>query len=251
MKMTKKIFLGAVAVVAFALVGCGFGDAELSGNKWEKNVKLDATEESEVEYTYSRAFKPLSTSKNCSAISTTIVVDKENTIETAGGKNAVVGLAFDTHLSEDGEFYDFVLVGVKPVDGKYYVERYTGVSKEALKEDMKTKDTTIGGTYTEVVPEVGGWAATALTLEPNADGNKEWTITVTQDTPFTYDIAINGNKVGSYEVADDDQVEGKLKSKGKQVGQVFVYGNAPKGTKFDATYTSDKEATVGLFADEE
>lgn len=257
MKMTKKILLGAVAVMAFALTGCtGFGDQETSGGKWEKTFSLDATEDGMVEK-YSRGFAPLSASKNCSAIETTITVSKDSVLVGEASK-AVVGEAFDVHLTKDeegNEFFDFVLIGVQVESGKYYVERYVGVSKDKLKDTMKTDDIDIDADAT--VKFLDGKAASAaycanpITIKTNDDGDYTWDIAVTQETDLTYVVSLNGNKVAEYTPAEADVNLGKLKSKNKQVGQIYMYGNAPKGTTISAVYASNKETTVGLFEDAE
>lgn len=240
MKMTKKIMLGVVAAAAIVLTGCAnLGDGDLGGTKYKKTLTLDATEITEK---YSRAFAQLSTSKKVKAIETEISVKAADCTSLT---KSVVGLAFDVHLTKDSEgkeFYDFVLVGLKPADGFYYVERYKNVSKDALKEDMKTNEGTIGGTYTAICPEVSGWSGTALNVKDGDD--YKWTVKVTQDAGV-YTINVN-DKSYTYtgETKDDD---------GDAIGMVFLYGNAPKGEKFKAAYNTnkDKKATIGLFADDE
>ena len=272
--MKKLMAVIAAAAVALTLVGCAnFGDAKTSGTKWTKKFKLDATGEIKDAdgnaATYARAFSALSTSKKCSAIETTItlpVADAANipistTVNPNTKKNymAVVGLAFDVSLTkkDDGkEYYDFVLVGVKPGDGGYYVEHYTDVPKDNLKESMNTSDGTMGGKYTAVAKEgADGWAGTITPYESAekvaTDGYK-WTVKVTQATAGSFVVSLNGKEVATYtrELTDDEKADTK---NGKAYGQVFVYGNAPIGTKIDATFTTnkDKAATVGLFADED
>ena len=264
--MKKIMTIIAAAAVALTLVGCAnFGDAKASGTKYKKTFSLDATGELKDAdgnaATYSRAFSALSTSKKCSAIETTITLpkgednvfisDKDNP-NTHKKYQAVVGLAFDVHLTKNDageDVYDFVLVGVKPGDGGYYIEKYTGVKKDDLKESMKTNEGSIGGTYTPVqgAAETNGWAGT-LTLP--TDGDTTWKISVTQETAGTYKVLINDVVKGTYtrELTDAEKADTK---NGKAYGQIFLYANAPTGTKIKGTFESNKDKTVGLFADEE
>ena len=259
MKMTKKIFLGAVAVMAFALVGCaGFGDSKTSGTKTKKSFELDATD-TEMTEKYSRAFSTIRGTGNCSTLSTVITVDKEESILVGDSSRAVIGLAFDVHTTKDKEagdsFYDFVLVGIQADTAKYYVERYTGVSVNKLKETMKTDesdiDTAANTTFLDGKASEAFYCDAPIAAVEDEDGNKTWAVEVTQDEAFTYVVKINDTEVAKYTVAEEDQVEGKMKSKGKQVGSVYAYGNAPKGSKIKATYNTDSKASVGFYEDAE
>lgn len=269
MKMTKKIMLGVVAAAAIVLTGCAnLGDAKTSGTKWSKTFKLDATGDIKTaegeDALYSRAFAALSASKKCSAIETEIsipVVDKKgnpvSVVATTTPSYAVTGLAFDVHLV-DGK-YDFVLVGIQAATGRFYVEKYSGVSKDKLKESMMTKDGNIDTEATVVSCDgkaanaayVTGKAFPITSAEDLADPEKgySWKIGVTQETAGTYVVKINDEKVATYtrELTADEKKEDEAKA----YGQIFMYGNAPKDIKFTAKYKSNKDATVGLFADDE
>lgn len=261
MKMTKKILLGAaVAFVAATFIGCaGFGDVQASGTKMNKTIKLDATGDDVKDGEYKRGFQQVSVSKECYAIASTVTVDvskdakgNENSIISTKDKNAVVGLAFDVHKTkntDNKEAYDFVLVGVKPADGYYYVERYTDVLVEDLKEDMTTNKTTIGGTYTALVTETSGWASKPITIAKDKDGNPTWDIAVSQDTKGTYVVKINGSKVCEYKGKTISEGKEQEKSKDYAAGSVFAYANCPKGTKVKANFKQDKDATLGLYAE--
>ena len=61
----------------------------------------------------------------------------------------------------------------------------------------------------------------------------------------SYQLPVNG--VPSSRKENENKALGTKKA----YGQVFIYGNAPKGTKIDAKFASNKDKTVGLFADEE
>lgn len=281
----KKLLIGAAMLAAvFAFTGClgDMGEGSKSGTKFNKTMIVDATtdtfmekaEKAEVDekpaILYRRYFSELSTSKEVAAIETTITINKEESIVTATTEkrkdpvNAVVGLAFDVHKTEE-DVYDFVIVGVKPVDGYFYVERYTDIAKAKANagETDDGFDTTDGslGAYTAVVKEVEGWAANPIKFTEDKDGNKQFTVKIEQTTPKTYDILINGEKVGSYNgtVVNTEPVEsndGKDKDTFAEVGEFAVggigmYANCPEGTKLKVKYSSDKSKTYGLFIDEE
>lgn len=281
----KKLLIGAAMLAAvFAFTGClgDIGEGSKSGTKYNKTMIVDATtntfmekaEKAEVDekpaILYRRYFSELSTSKEVAAIETTITINKKESIETATTEkradavNAVVGLAFDVHKTED-DVYDFVIVGVKPVDGYFYVERYTDIAKAKANagETDDGFDTTDGalGAYTPIVTEVKGWAANPITFTEDKDGNKQFTVKIEQTTPKTYDILINGKKVGSYNgtVFNAEPVEsndGKDKDTFADVGKwavggIGMYANCPEGTKLKVKYSSDKAKAYGLFIDEE
>ncbi len=282
----KKLLIGAAMLAAvFAFTGClgDMGEGSKSGTKFNKTMIVDATtdtfmekaeaaknEKDEPAVLYRRYFSELSTSKEVAAIETTITINKKESTETATTEkrkdpvNAVVGLAFDVHKSEE-DVYDFVIVGVKPVDGYFYVERYTNIAKVKANagetdDGFDTTDSALGA-YTAVVKEVDGWAANPITFTEDKDGNKQFTVKIEQTTPKTYDILINGKKVGSYNgtVVNTEPVEsndGKDKDTFAEVGEFAVggigmYANCPEGTKLKVKYSSDKSKTYGLFIDEE
>lgn len=282
----KKLLIGAAMLAAvFAFTGClgDIGEGSKSGTKFNKTMIVDATtdtfmkkaEKAEVDekpaVLYRRYFSELSTSKEVAAIETTITINKEESIETAKttkrdeAVNAVVGLAFDVHKSEE-DVYDFVIVGVKPVDGYFYVERYTDIAKAKANagetdDGFDTTDGALREVYTPIVTEVKGWAANPITFTEDKDGNKQFTVKIEQTTPKTYDILINGKKVGSYNgtVVNAEPVEsndGKDKDTFADVGKwavggIGMYANCPEGTKLKVKYSSDKAKTYGLFIDEE
>lgn len=180
MKMTKKIFMVAIATCAFALTGCmgmdGFGGDDAgskkqSGTKYNLTVKAIANNDAEKgSKKYQRAWEQLGTKETVQAIETklmidttavqskisvksgtkdtpdaTYVVDPDGTITT----NAVVGLIFDLHQTKtktvEGKtqkVYDFILVGYRPSDNGYYVEHYTDITEDLFK--AATNDTGFG-----------------------------------------------------------------------------------------------------------
>ncbi|MBO4629433.1 MAG: hypothetical protein J5687_05720 [Treponema sp.] len=273
--MKKIMTIIAAAAVALTLVGCAkFGDADTSGVKWSKEFKLDATgdlkDANGADAAYSRAFVALSASKKCSAIETKITLPIKNSKDevVTAIASSVVGLAFDVHLTKDAnnkEFYDFVLVGVRPATNEFYIEKYENISKDELKESMCTNDSAINGAvkatdsnkdkarWTSLDGKTSGAYSTtkidtnALNPTKLAEEGYTWTVSVTQATAGTYKVSINGKELGEYK---RDLSEAETKDK-KAYGQVFMYGNAAKGEKFSATFKSDKEKTTGLFADDE
>ena len=283
--MKKIMTIIAAAAVALTLVGCAnFGDAKASGTKWEKTFKLDATTEkkdSDGKVAKNvRGFVALSTSKYCSKIETTITLplkDEKNIVVVADGDKAgnytVVGLAFDVHVTktaDNKEFYDFVLLGVQPSTGKFYLEKYVNIAKDDLKADMNTNQGTIGNAAyaaKESAVEAGKASWISLDNKGNAtfassviktfdaatlqtDGYS-WTVSVTQETAGTYVVKVGDKELGKYTRALTDAEKADTKHDGKAYGQVFMYGNAQAGTKIEAKFKSNKDATVGLFADEE
>ena len=262
--MKKIMTIIAAAAVALTLVGCAnFGDAKASGTKYKKSFSLDATGDIGADALFARGFVALSASKGCSAIETTITLPKDDNIVATNDGYSVVGLAFDVHVTKDAnnkEFYDFVLVGVQPKTGYYYVEKYENIAKDDLKESMNTKDKAIGGATATAAAGAAKWTSldgkgTKSFVEKDVkaakeDGSYEWTVKVTQDTAGAYVVAINDIAAAGAYTRTLTEAEAASKDK-KLVGQVFMYGNAPKGTKIKANFNSNKDKTTGLFADEE
>ena len=256
--MKKIMTILAVTAVALTLVGCPkLGDVQTSGTKWKKSFGLDGTKSTVADGQYSRGFAALSSSKKCSEIEATITlpVGDDNIFE-AGGKKSVIGLAFDVHETkvDNKTYYDFVLVGVKPSDGGFYVEKYENISKEELKEDMITPDSAINGAtynaasgakYTSLDGKGSAtWASGTVSID-STEESKSFTISVTQTTKGTYVVKNGTKELGRYTRAAASGENDKI------FGQIFMYGNAPKGTKIKAVFEADQDKTVGLFADDE
>lgn len=274
--MKKIMAVIAAAAVALTLVGCANFGAKTSGTKWKKTFKLDATDTEKLkdadgtEANYARGFAALSSSKKCNYIETTVTLpakekDKAANIFTASGVSpAVIGLAIDVHETtvNNKKYYDFVLVGVRPSSGEFYVEKYENIAKDDLKESMITNDKAIGGAsetaaagaakYTSLDGKSTGASFVSgkkVTVDTNEAGDKSFKITVTQDTAGTYVIKNGNTKLGEYTRALTDAE--KASTAKLAYGQIFMYGNAPKGTKLTAKFDSNKDATKGLFADED
>ena len=272
----KKIATIIVAVaLTLTLMSCDIlGKGKTTGTKWKKTMTVDGTN---IEKTFRRFLKPLSSSRNVSEIKTTIAVDTTNSVLKAdvngSQKNAVVGLAFDYHKNTTDKTYDFVLLGFAPGTKKFYIERYAAVPYGKLtgtdadvtdipedQEDLGASGfDTDDGSMAAYVSFDGSFPMeiTKKQIDDDwkaapADGYKvdgangfEIYVQVKQDTKGTYDIYLGKTKVATYKGETKDET-GKI-----CVGGAAVYANTPKGTKLSVKYLSDKDATVGLFADAE
>ena len=180
MKMTKKLFLVAIATAAFALTSCegllaGLdtkngtgGDGKTTGFKWNKKMTVDGNDKdlydkdgNVLENAYRRFIKKIKANETVTNISTDIVIDLKNSVLQAedpkeGQGKAVVGLAFDFHTSADKTKYDFVLVGFAPErgdNGSFYIERYfdipTAMAKTAADAMAEVSEITGEGDDTD------------------------------------------------------------------------------------------------------
>lgn len=285
--MKKIMTILAALAVALMLVGCaGLGKGLTTGTKWKKKVTVDGTS---ISTTYRRFIKPLSTSTKVSAIKTTIAVDKNTVLTTTvdgQDKKAVVGLAFDfhNHGNAANPEYDFVLIGIQPNKddpgaSKFYIERYTDVSKDSAKdadtdmaddeEDLGSKgfDTstsamgsyysfgttgsplTIGNTLYSPTDVVSDWnTVPANSYDKDGDNGFEFYVQVKQTSKGTYDIYLGTTRVATYTPIEDAKYKD---TNGYRIGKAAVYANAPKGGKVIVKYISDKTETTGLFVDDE
>ena len=181
MKMTKKLFLVAIATAAFALTSCDAlmaaadtksgkqGDGTTTGIKWNKKMTVDGqanelydkdTNAAKPDYFYRRFIKKINAKETVTNIATDIVIDLEKSVlvtdspakTTVTKGYAVVGLAFDFHTSDDKQKYDFVLVGFAPErgdNGQYYIERYFDIATakaESAAEAMADDAEDLGST---------------------------------------------------------------------------------------------------------
>lgn len=274
----KKIATIIVAVaLTLTLMSCDIlGKGKTTGTKWKKTMTVDGTN---IEKTFRRFIAPLSSSRNVSEIKTTIAIDTANSVLKADvngqQKNAVVGLAFDFHKNTEKKAYDFVLIGFAPETKKFYIERYAEVpygklsGKDAtevadIAEDAEdlgqpgfdTDDGSIADyvSFTGTIPNLkisdkkvdNDWiAAPEGSYRVDGENGFEFYVQIKQDTKGTYEIYLGDKKVGSYQGETKDET-GKI-----CVGGAAVYANTPKGTKLSVKYISDKDETVGLFADAE
>ena len=188
-------------------------------------------------------------------------VDEKGKTINATEVHGVVGFMFDLHKTKaeadaDDEsykkgdtLYDFIIVGYRPSDKGFYVERYANVPEGSMDDYVTT-----GGFgdatdfFTKTSPSIAfekGTYDSAVTTETTEDGENvhKFTVTIEQDdeSKGTYTIKIGNKTVGTYKglVADEKS--------GYAIGGAGVYANAPIGTIVKAKFESDGDATVGLF----
>ena len=279
MKLCKKILFSAIALTAMAFIGCKMseGDGKLSGSKWDATLTKDSTEVG-VEVpspAYGRFFKQLGTGEKVQSIKTLITVctkgidgyaeDQGNgtyLVIGNGTKNqevhGVVGLIFDLHKTkakadkegvwkEGDTLYDFVIVGYRSSDKGFYVERYVDIPEGSMDEFVTTS--AFAPKADEYFTNTSSTAFEKNTYDSEVTVDAEakthsFTVTVEQDeaNKGTYTIKIGDKEVGTYvgTIKNDD---------GFAIGGAAAYANAPIGTIVKATFESDKDATVGLFAE--
>ena len=258
MKMTKKIFLAAIAVAAFAFTGCAdllgkVGKGTTTGTKWNKTMTVDGTKKDLYDTTanpvvpkvgYRRFIQKIKATETVTNISTDIIIDlNKSTIHIddpyiGTGGNAVVGLAFDFHTTGTGENakYDFVLVGFAPNTKKYYVERYVDVlsakassAAQAMsdKEDEELEDAGFDSS--------DGSMGTYYNFKKTGDILK-----ITTDTSITYDDW-NDIPAGAY-----DEATGTINVEIKQEtpGLYEVYLGGTKVAEYEGeTKSTEKNYT--------
>jgi len=320
MKMTKKLFLVAIATAAFALTSCdallgmGGGTGKNTDNfesgeaDKDKGTKKNLT----IGYRnlgnsklYKRVWKQLGTKETVQSLETKISIDMTKVagkaspsaddpeiwvVDENGTKNtrAVVGLIFDLHqtkVKEEGEegkkvtkkYYDFVLIGYRPATKGFYVEKYTDVPEDAF--DAASNDSSFSdaeGIGVEYIPSTTGvvTSASKFYIEGAADGvdetkistvtaalgkgedeslfktkadpveQQQFTVTITQDTPGTYNIKLLGMEF-NYTPAEPE--DAKLKkawynSNGYRIGGAGYYVNVPVDTEVAANFNSKDDA---------
>ncbi len=259
--------------VTWTLTSCDFlGKGKTSGTKWNTKMTVDGTK---ITTTFRRFIKQLSISEKVTDIKSTITIDKTKSTLTANTKNAVVGLAFDFHTTKtDGKkSFDFVLIGVAPETNKFYIERYTDIAADKAKnvdQELKEDETDAGfdtddgsmGDYVSFTGNVGSmtigteqvnddWKALPANAVAETDDSYVFDIQIKQETAGTYEIYIGDKKVATYEGTVKCTDAKDKKNNGKCWGGAAVYANTPKDCKVVVKYAQDKEATNGLFADEE
>lgn len=178
--------------------------------------------------------------------------------------HGVVGFLFDLHKTKaeadaaDGKsykagdtLYDFIIVGYRPSDKGFYVERYENVPEGSM-DDYVTSPSF--GKATKYFTNTSSAAFekvtydSAVTTEKTEDGENvhKFTVTIEQadENKGTYTIKIGDITVGTYEGTENSK-----DGTGYAIGGAGAYVNAPVGTIVKATFESDKKATVGLFAE--
>ena len=182
MKMTKKILLGAAALVAaLAFVGCGAKEdtnpIEITGKG--NSYAIDFTNETEAAM---RGYKATALKHAGGLVKITIDNSSNDPSRKAGG---VMGFIFDLKdNAENKNAKDFFIVGVRK--GGCYVSKFTGVTNLQAynfgysdKEDNTKADGTVEKEYVA--------AFKAITLPTDDNGN-----------PYVYVYAF-GNTDGSFD----------------------------------------------------
>ena len=259
MKMVKKILLGLVATATvIGLVSCkGItnNNAEEDGDKYDKTISVDA---SQIDKNNKRAFVQLGNLEQVQEVTTTLTCKKADV-----NNNSVIGFAFDLNYEKDAagkdksDCYNFYLVGFRPYDGKYYIERYKNVS---IKNNNGAVDASALGSYISYMGS-SGWnsvyaesyddfqtAIKGTHYSEDTDGKITLKIAVTQATDGTYSVKL-GNATAINCPTDNRTVNVKDR---KLQGGIALYANARRGAKFSLTSHIEKNGGVtGKFEAEE
>lgn len=262
MKMVKKILLGLVAtatVLSFAGCKMGSGEGDTKGNKWDLTMTVDGTENGspKLEKNYRRFWKQFSSSEKVAALTTTLTINPKD-CKLVDGKASVIGLIFDLNKNEaDAEKVDFCLIGLNPKRGKFYVERYTGISKQK-NESLDTDDDQLGPTGSNADIGYGTWARTDISnwctlndkmYSKNTDGVMTCIVKITQENK-KYSVYLGSEKVAEYNATSSKNTD-KIKDVEYAVGGIACYGNAGKGVKLVAKYETEKDSVIGKLEAEE
>lgn len=321
MKMTKKLFLVAIATTAFALTSCAEllggdtfkgknengvdnGSAKDVGTKKNLTIHVEAKNDTEFgSKRFQRMWKQLGTKETVQSLETVITIDtsKSDTyLKLASGtgeealytvvenptsdplnydmfSHGVAGLIFDMHCTKDSEdkklkTYDFALIGYRPYDNGFYIEKYSGVTAdlfEAATNAGSFKDADLGITDTvgtgkpayvyaddhdakDFATKGDSWVkAWEGKLGKDDDGKdygdkavalKQFTVKITQETKGTYKINIAGK---DFEYTPEAN-EAYTNKDGYRIGGAGYYVNAPLGTVINANFNSKNDGTVGL-----
>lgn len=338
MKMTKKLFMVAIATAAFALTSCGMGaGADVFGGKNEsgtdngkanqvgvkKNLTIHVEAKNDTENgskRFQRMWRQLGTKETVQSLETVITIDTSNAdtyLKVASGNHGdedatytvvtdpvdtpapnydvfshgVTGLIFDMHCTKDSEdkklkTYDFVLIGYRPYDNGFYIEKYTGVTADLFEAatnagsfkaaDLGITDTVGTGKPAYVYADdhdskdfatkgdswVTKWEGK---LGKDDDGKdygdkavalKKFNVKITQEVKGTYKINIAG-KDFTYTPDDESEAHPDWYTKDKattkdvdeggyRIGGAGYYVNAPLGTVINANFNSNNAGTVGL-----
>lgn len=236
--------------MATMFVGCKAdedGEGDTDGSKWNLTMTVDATDSAEKELTkkYRRYWHQFSRDEKCAEITTTLTLNLDD-CTLSDGKASVVGLAFDYNKNtNDDTKVDFNLIGVNPKTQKFYVERYTGVSKQA--ESLDTDDKALGSNATNLelksMNKTSGWCT--LTDKMYSIDGKVITcvVKITQEDK-KYSVYLGEVKVAEYDASDSTYTD-TINKKKYAVGGILCYGNAAKGVKLVANYSTNKSDVTG------
>ena len=262
--MKKIMTILAATMVALMLVGCadvgGVGSA--TGLKTNKTVNVDATAantrkpmpEGKV---WRRYLKQLGDSEKVAEITTTITLDTSKcTLTGDNNKQAKIGYVFDLNKPwdtannkpaedpSDSKPRDFCILGINPLNGKAYIEHYSGVD---LKEELDTDEagSAIGASDSNIFGG-GGWAdlpSGSYTVEGTV---YTFEVRISQTNKGTYSITLGGKPLGTYTAS------GHYMDNGFAIGGVGAYVNCPKGGKVTVNYKTEQSSVTGkFFVDEE
>ena len=248
----------AACVVSFMSCGIRNKNAKVSGTKTDKTMELDASDLADGHFL--RAFEQLGTLEQVSAITSTLTFNKNDV-----NNESVVGYAFDLNNDKDetgkdiSDSYNFVLIGFRPSDGKYYLERYKEVSMKANKGEVT--NSAIGDKYISYTTSTSGWTTNYGTHSDwkasptgfytiDEDNNITLKIEITQTTDKTYAIKVGSQNIGSY-TRESDVSDVNLSDDGKAHGGVALYANAKPGSKFKVNCKTDANTVVGKWVAEE
>ncbi|MCR5187620.1 MAG: hypothetical protein K6C97_01700 [Treponema sp.] len=248
MKMVKKVLfslVAAAAVVGFAGCKFGAGTGTSEGTKWNNTMTVDG---SGISYDYRRYWKQFSSSEKVAEITTTVTIDTSNCVTSNG--TATAGLIFDLNKNTtDTSKVDFNLIGIRPDTG-FYVERYTGITKQT-NESLDTDDTTLGS-YTSLDGKSSGtvyitWASKNISNTP--DGTVyTYTVKISQSDKV-YTVKINDVTVATYDASGSTYTWTKSGTE-YAVGGIACYGSVAKDNKIVATYETEKSTVTGNLYEE-
>lgn len=265
MKLVRKTLLGLTALaVVIGLASCkmGAGEGDTKGNKWDLTMTIDATENAETPLASGKVFrrfwKQFSTSEKVAEITTTITIDPEE-CTLVSGKASVIGLIFDLNKNAtDNNKVDFNLIGVNPQRQQFYVERYTGVTKQTDESydgtESESSLATVSGNpavnLETVSKDSDGWCnLTSSMYSTNTDGVITCIVKITQ-TNKKYEVYLGNVKVAEYNAVGSANVE-TIDDVEYAVGGIACYGNAGTGVKLVAKYHTEKEEVTGKLEAEE
>ena len=235
-------------------VGCkadSDGEGDIDGSKWDRTMTIDATENSKTPLTskYRRYWHEFSSNEACAEIKTTITINLDE-CEFIDGTASVVGLAFDyNENTADQTKRDFNLIGVNPNTQKFYVERYTGVAKQA-EDSLDTDAPSLEAVSTsdlEVssIKKTSGWCNLTDNMYTIDETEKIITcvVKISQENK-KYSVSLGSVKVAEYDASDSTNTK-RISGTDYAVGGVLSYGNVGKGVKLVANYKTNKADVTG------
>jgi len=240
MKMTKKILLGAAALVAaLAFVGCGVGEEEGTLMKVGETVPVDITNSEDAlkeKYTGGTYRTTLPTKLKHAGGLVKVSFNPDLSTDDAG----IIGFIFDLKKNADKND-DFFVIGLRASkdasrDSMYYVSKYSNVSDYNLENFGATKNG--GATEKSYNSDDGSLSKLKNTLKTDDDGNR---------VAYIYVIA---NDDGSFDWKIlDESVTEKTKKLSDKEFKALEFGNEvlAEGT-ISASETGYTKQTQGKLA---